>query len=240
MLKSSLVLIEKGRLLREGLRHLFATTSFEIANQSESVEEAIPSIAALQPALVLVGLSDSDEETTCIARIRAAASHTRVVFLTESIRINRLADALAGGVDGYLLKTVSADALHQSLQLILLGEKVFPTDLAPLLTDRIAARNGTTERGNANGLSDREVQILGCLRNGAQNKQIARDLQIADGTVKVHLKSILKKIGVQNRTQAAMWALAQGMATASPSHRVGSTPLPYRPLPAFAQSGGEL
>ena len=53
-------------------------------------------------------------------------------------------------------------------------------------------------------------------------------------------KSILKKIGVQNRTQAALWALGQGMATASPSHRVGSTPLPYRPLPAFAQSGGEL
>jgi two-component system, NarL family, nitrate/nitrite response regulator NarL len=241
MLKTSLVLIEKNRLLREGLRHIFAATSFEVANQSESVEEAIPSIAALQPALVLVGLSDSDEETRCVARIRAAALHTRIVFLTESIRTNRLADALADGVDGYLLKTVSADALHQSLQLVLLGEKVFPTDLAHLLTsDRMAARNGTAQGGHVNGLSDREMQILGCLRNGAPNKQIARDLQIADGTVKVHLKSILKKIGVQNRTQAALWALGQGMATASPSHRVGSTPLPYRPLPAFAQTGVEL
>jgi two-component system, NarL family, nitrate/nitrite response regulator NarL len=241
MLKTSLVLIEKSRLLREGLRHIFAATSFEIANQSESVEEALPSIVALQPALVLVGLSDSDEETRCVARIRAAALHTRIVFLTESIRTNRLADALADGVDGYLLKTVSADALHQSLQLVLLGEKVFPTDLAHLLTsDRMAARNGTAQGGHVNGLSDREIQILGCLRNGAQNKQIARDLQIADGTVKVHLKSILKKIGVQNRTQAALWALGQGMATASPSHRVGSTPLRYRPLPAFAQTGGEL
>src|SRR3569832_475425 len=235
MLKTSLVLIEKSRLLREGLRQLFATTSIEIANQSESVEHAIPSIAALQPGLVLVGLSDSDEETKCIARINAAALHTRIVFLTESIRINRLADALAEGVNGYLLKTMSTKALHQSLQLILLGEKVFPTDLADLLaSDRIEARNGSTQGGNVNGLSGREMQILGCLRNGAQNKQIARDLQIADGTVKVHLKSILKKIGVQNRTQAAMWALAQGMATASPSHRVGSPPLRSRPLPGFA------
>src|SRR5437764_2157003 len=148
MLKTSLVLIEKNRLLREGLRHIFAATSFEIAGQSESVEEAIPSIAALQPALVLVGLSDSDEETRCVAQIRAAALHTRIVFLTESIRTNRLADALADGVDGYLLKTVSAEALHQSLQLVLLGAKVFPTDLADLLTtDRIAARNVTAQGG---------------------------------------------------------------------------------------------
>ena len=217
MLKTSLVVIEKNGLFREGLRHLFAASSFDTVNESNSVTEAIPFIAALQPALVLVGVSDSDEETNCVSGIRAAALRTRIVFLTESIRINRLADALAEGVDGYLLKNMSAEALHQSLQLVLLGEKVFPTDLAHLLTsDRMAARNGTAQGGHVNGLSDREIQILGCLRNGAQNKQIARDLQIAEGTVKVHLKSILKKIGVQNRTQAALWALVQGMATASP------------------------
>src|SRR5690348_5703333 len=134
MLKTSLLVIEKNRLFREGLQHLFAASSFDTVNQSNSVEEALPFVAALQPAIVLVGLSDEDEETTCIARIRAAALHTRVVFLTESIRISRLADALAEGVDGYLLKTMSADALHQSLRLILVGEKVFPTDLAHLLT----------------------------------------------------------------------------------------------------------
>jgi two-component system, NarL family, nitrate/nitrite response regulator NarL len=169
--------------------------------------------------------SDSDEETNCVSRIRAAALRTRIVFLTESIRINRLADALAEGVDGYLLKNMSAEALHQSLQLVLLGEKVFPTDLAHLLTnDRMASRNGTAQWRHVNGLSGREMQILGCLRNGAQNKQIARDLQIADSTVKVHLKAILKKIGAQNRTQAAIWALAQGVREIVPDdvlHRAG-------------------
>ena len=212
MLKTSLVVIEKNGLFREGLRHLFAASSFDTVNESKSVAEAIPFIAALQPALVLVGLSDSDEETNCVSRIRAAALRTRIVFLTESIRINRFTDALAEGVDGYLLKNMSAEALHQSLQLVLLGEKVFPTDLAHLLTnDRMASRNGTAQWRHVNGLSGREMQILGCLRNGAQNKEIARDLQIADSTVKVHLKAILKKIGAQNRTQAAIWALAQGV-----------------------------
>jgi two-component system, NarL family, nitrate/nitrite response regulator NarL len=218
MLKTSLLVIEKNRLFREGLQHLFAASSFDTVNQSNSVEEALPFVAALQPAIVLVGLSDNDEETACIVRIRAAASHTRIVFLTESIRISRLADALAEGADGYLLKTMSAAALHQSLQLILVGEKVFPTDLAHLLTnDRFGARNGSTRARHVNGLSDREMQILGRLLNGAQNRQIARDLQIAEGTVKVHLKSLLKKIGVQNRTQAALWARAQGMTTENAS-----------------------
>jgi DNA-binding NarL/FixJ family response regulator len=113
-------------------------------------------------------------------------------------------------------------ALHQSLRLVLLGEKVFPTDLARLLTsDRIMARNDAAQMGHVNGLSDREMQILGYLLNGAQNKQIARDLQISDGTVKVHLKAILKKIGVQNRTQAAIWAVSQGIG---PLHGDGPDP----------------
>jgi two-component system, NarL family, nitrate/nitrite response regulator NarL len=236
MLKTSLVIIEKNGLFREGLRHLFAASSFDTVNQSNSVAEAIPFVATLQPDLVLVGLSDSDEERKCIARIRAAALHTRIVFLTESMRINRLADALAEGVDGYLLKNMSADALHQSLQLVLLGEKVFPTDLAHLLiSDRRTARNGTVQGDHVNGLSDREMQILGYLTSGAQNKQIANDLQISDGTVKVHLKAILKKIGVQNRTQAALWALSQGMTHVSPLHADRPNPLSGRSLRGVTQ-----
>jgi two-component system nitrate/nitrite response regulator NarL len=99
---------------------------------------------------------------------------------------------------------MSGDALQQSLRLVLLGEKVFPTDLAHLLT------NG--RMGHFNGLSDREMQILACLLNGAKNKQIAYELKISDGTVKVRLKAILKKIHVRNRTQAAIWALNHGLA----------------------------
>src|SRR4051794_34989794 len=113
----SLVIVEKNGLFREGLRHLFEASSFDTVNQSSSVAEAIPFVAALQPDLVLVGLSENDEDRTSIARIRAAALRTRIVFLTESVRIYRLADALAEGLDGYLLKNMSANALHQSLQL---------------------------------------------------------------------------------------------------------------------------
>jgi two-component system nitrate/nitrite response regulator NarL len=163
--------------------------------------------------VVLVDLLDCGEGLTGrISQIHGAASRARIVVLTETIQVNRLADALSAGVDGYLLKNMSAEALHQSLRLVLLGEKVFPTDLVHLLTNgRIMARSDAGQVGHVNGLSDRETQILGCLLDGAQNKQIAHELKISDGTVKVHLKAILKKIHVQNRTQAAIWALAHGM-----------------------------
>lgn len=213
MRNGSVFLIDASRLFREGLRRIFSDFSFAAVHESYSVPDALPSIGSLQPSLVLVNLLDAGQTLTAgIGQIRAAAPQTRIVVLTETIRVDWLAEALSAGVDGYLLKNMSADALEQSLRLVLLGEKVFPTDLANLLTSgAMMARNDAAQEDHVNGLSDREMQILNHLLNGAQNKQIARELQISEGTVKVHLKAILKKIGAQNRTQAAIWAHSQGM-----------------------------
>ena len=213
MANNSILVINSSRLLREGLRRIFSDSSFEVIHESFSIDDALPFIESLHPALVLVDLPDCGEALTAtVNQIRVAAPSARIVVLTETIRVNRLADALSAGVDGYLLKNMSGDALQQSLRLVLLGEKVFPTDLAHLLTNgRIMPRSDNGHMGHFNGLSDREMQILACLLNGAQNKQIAYELKISDGTVKVHLKAILKKIRVQNRTQAAIWALNHGI-----------------------------
>ena len=218
MADDSVFLIDASRLFREGLRRIFSDSSFEVIHEAFSIEDALPFIESLHPALDLVDLPDCGEALTAtVNQIRVAAPSARIVVLTETIRVNRLADALSAGVDGYLLKNMSGDALQQSLRLVLLGEKVFPTDLAHLLT------NGRI--GHFNGLSDREMQILACLLNGAQNKQIAYELKISDGTVKMRLKAILKKIRVQNRTQAAIWALNHGIARdiGSGSHRLPSS-----------------
>jgi len=211
----SVILIDASRLFREGLRRIFSDSSFAVVHESFSIEDALPAIASLQPSLVLVDLLDEFEQLTeRIGQIRAAASGARIVVLTEAIHANRLAGALSAGVDGYLLKNMSADALHHSLRLVLLGEKVFPTDLARLLAEGwIGSRGDNGQIGDFCGLSDREMQILGCLLDGASNKQIAYALELSDGTVKVHLKAILKKIGAQNRTQAAVWALNHGVAS---------------------------
>jgi two-component system nitrate/nitrite response regulator NarL len=214
VINESILVINSSRLLREGLRRIFSDFSFEVIHESFSIDDALPFIESLQPALVLVDLPDGGEALTAtVNQIRVAAPSARIVVLAETIQVNRLVDALSAGVDGYLLKNMSGAALQQSLRLVLLGEKVFPTDLAHLLTNgRIMSRSDNGHMGHFNGLSDREMQILACLLNGAQNKQIAYELKISDGTVKVHIKAILKKIRVQNRTQAAIWALNHGIA----------------------------
>jgi two-component system, NarL family, nitrate/nitrite response regulator NarL len=206
MTGESVVLIGASRLFREGLRRIFSDSSFSVVHESFSIEDALPFIASLQPSLVLVDPPDEFEALTeRIRQIRAAAPGGRVVVLTESIRGNQLADALAAGIDGYLLKNMSADALHQSLRLILLGEKVLPTELAALLTNgRPLLWNDVGLQSHFNGLSDLEMQILRCLLSGAQNKQIADELKISNCAVKVHVAVILKKICVQNRTQARL------------------------------------
>ncbi len=214
MTGDTVLLVNANRLFCAGLRQILSDASFAVVHEASSIEDALPSIEALQPSLVIVDLPDSSETPTAgISRIRVVSPRSRIVILTETIRLTQLADALSVGIDGYLLKNISADALAPSLRLVLLGEKVFPTELAQLLTNgRIYLRGKSGQVGHVNGLSDREMQILGCLLNGASNKQIAHELNISDGIVKVHIKAILKKIHVQNRTQAAIWALNHDVA----------------------------
>jgi two-component system nitrate/nitrite response regulator NarL len=214
MTDDSVCLIAAKRLSREGLRRILLDSSFTVIHEASSIEDALPFIESLQPSLVLVDLPEGGEiPTEHMSQILAAAPRVRIVVLTGTIVGHRLADALSAGVHGYLPNSISPEALHQSLRLVLLGEKVFPTDLADLLIrGQTMSRSDNGPLGNFNDLSDREMEILRCLLNGAQNKQIACELDISDGTVKVYLKAIMRKIRVQNRTQAAIWALQHSAA----------------------------
>lgn len=214
MNRTTVLLVDKSRLFREGLRKILADSPFSIDQEASTLEEGLSLVADSPVDLVVFDppdeLNDLDEP---LSEIRSRLPGVRIVVLTDRIRMERLADALSAGVDGYLLKDMSADALQHSLRLVLLGEKVFPTDLAHLLINgRIAPRAGLKRLGHEKGLSDRELQILGCLLNGDSNKLIANHLAITEGTVKMHIKAVLKKINVQNRTQAAIWALNNGIA----------------------------
>ena len=108
------------------------------------------------------------------------------------------------------LSSISTDALSYSLQLVLLGEMVFPTQMASFWTQRSSRPNVAAARDIAQKLSTRESQILHCLVAGSSNKAIARQLEITESTVKVHMKSLLRKINAANRTQAAIWGMEAG------------------------------
>jgi two-component system nitrate/nitrite response regulator NarL len=125
--------------------------------------------------------------------------------------------ARSAGVDGFCLSTSDREVLIKSLELVMLGEAVLPTSVMTLLLDMASVAVELNSQDKAGlgldrsdprlrKLSNRESQILNCLTEGAPNKVIARKLDVAEATVKVHVKSLLRKIGAANRTQAAMWA----------------------------------
>jgi two-component system nitrate/nitrite response regulator NarL len=175
-----------------------------------------------------------------IQSLKAQYPNARIVVLTDNFDLNAMMSALQAGVDGYCLATIGCDALIKYLDLVMLGEVVFPSaiflsalseadkassvhhsdsaeDARPLQTTRLA------EAANLPGrtLSSREAEILRCLTQGAPNKVIARKLDVAEATVKVHIKAILRKIRVSNRTQAAMWAVAH-LSTTGPGDSLTS------------------
>ncbi len=157
--------------------------------------------------------ADKERMAEELRQVRALLPRSVVVVLSDTLCPRSLSASLAAGAKGYLLKTISVDALLHSIELARLGETVLPTKLASLLVNGmpdLASKDGA-EIAQA-GLSDRETQILSCLVAGNSNKVIANRLHITEATVKVHMKSLLRKIKVSNRTQAAIWAVNHGMA----------------------------
>jgi two-component system nitrate/nitrite response regulator NarL len=219
---SRTVLIEANRLFREGLKHLLAGTRFEVGSEYNTIDLALSAeVTDAAPELVISGQPVKDEAD--LRAIREAFPSARVVVLADDLTVDVLRAAMGGGADGFLIKNVSPEALIQSLQLIMLGEKVFPTNLASMLLDM----NAISPQQSIRGLSPREQEILQALVTGASNKMIAIKLGITEATVKVHLKTLLRKIDVNNRTQAAIWAMNNGFTA-------DGSPVPTRGLHAVS------
>lgn len=213
----STLLVENGRLFREGMKRLLSGSPYEVQKEADCLEDAVAIVnEGFKPALLILDFrEDDDEDVESLRRLRSALPTVRMVVLTNDVSTSKLAKALGAGGDAYLLKDMSPEALIQSLTLTMLGEKVFPTNLAQLLIEGRLGASAAAPAGNRaavpNGLSERELQILRCLVNGDPNKVIANRLKITEATVKVHLKGLLRKISVSNRTQAAIWAVERGI-----------------------------
>ena len=169
MTSSHTILIEPNRLFRQGLKHLLAGTRFEVGAEFNTVELALDAgETAGTPDLVISGQPVKDEAD--LRAIREAFPTARIVVLADDLSVDVLRAAMGGGADGFLIKNVSPEALIQSLQLVMLGEKVFPTNLASMLLDMSSA---PSPLNSIRGLSPREHEILQALVTGASNKMIA-------------------------------------------------------------------
>jgi two-component system, NarL family, nitrate/nitrite response regulator NarL len=199
MTSTRTILIETNRLFRQGLKHLLADTRFAVEAEFSTMEHAVD--GAVASGLVIIG------EAGDLEQLQAAYPEARIVVLADDFAVDALRNAMNAGADGYLMKDVSPEALIQSLELVMMGEKVFPTNLASML---LSLDSTPSPMNSVRGMTPREHEILQALVTGASNKLIAIKLGITEATVKVHLKTLLRKIDVNNRTQAAIWAMNNG------------------------------
>ena len=210
----NVMLVDHDRLFSAALGTLIGSGPFRVCHHAATVDDAQTAIAlGVEPDLIVVALSEAaSEEAGGIKRLRAATS-ARIAVLADAIADRTLSLSLKAGADAYLNKSMSSESLLRALQLVMLGEVVYPTHVASLL---IASANERPQPERAqpanNDLSKREIQILRCLLAGQSNKAIARNLHITESTVKMHFKNVMRKINAQNRTQAAVWAIQNGLS----------------------------
>ncbi|OGB70292.1 MAG: DNA-binding response regulator [Burkholderiales bacterium RIFOXYC12_FULL_65_23] len=228
-----LLVVDDHNLFRRGLIALLAQDSrFSVAGEAADASEAQRSASRLQPDVILLdnhlpGVSGID----AIGGLKAAAPQARVVMLTVSENEEDLAAGLRAGADGYLLKTIDTEELANSIARIWDGDSVISPEMMGKLVGLLRATPGQAAAaavapaeaqppapararvaGNdpIHSLSPREGEILRLIAHGASNKLIARELDIAETTVKIHVQHILRKLELSNRVHAAVYATERG------------------------------
>jgi two-component system, NarL family, nitrate/nitrite response regulator NarL len=219
---TKVLLIDPHQLSREGLKLLLAGEGYDVVGAARSLDDARAAIAqGLQPDLVLLVLGNSDESQhiSALQQIRAGFAEFKFVIIAAEASSALLTQCVEAGVNACLLRDMSAAVLTQSLRLVMLGQQIFPTPVVAPPQDRMSHGShdfaqAAASTGRSRALSGREGEILSNLLRGHSNKMIARELNISEATVKVHLKALLRKLNARNRTQAAIWAMENGYATA--------------------------
>ncbi|HEY0520470.1 MAG TPA: response regulator transcription factor [Ilumatobacteraceae bacterium] len=197
-----LAVVDDHVIVRNGLEQFLATTEdIELVGMAANGIEALEVVARVLPDVVLMDLSmpemDGIEATK---RIVAEHPGVRVLVLTSFSDQSRIMEALRAGAEGYLLKHSEPDEIAAAVRAVHEGGSPLDPKAARVLLD------SRRTSGDADTLTDREREVLLLVRGGLANKQIARKLGISERTVKAHLTNVFQRLGVTDRTQAALWA----------------------------------
>ena len=207
------LIIDDHALFRVGLQGLLEQRGIEVADAVASGIEGIQRAGELKPDIVLLDLRMPDMGgLEVLQKLRENDATIPVVMLTTSNEESDLIKSLRSGAQGYLLKDMEPDELVSALRDIENGKNVVAQDLTDALARMVQGdTNVIDEEGPFSELTPREMEILCLLAEGQSNKLIARNLGISDGTVKLHVKAILRKLGIHSRVEAAVIAVEQGL-----------------------------
>ncbi len=210
---ATLVVIDDHPLFRRGVADLIdMSDQLTIVGSAASGQEGIAMAKDLRPDLVLLDLNMKGMDgIETLKTIKEMDLDSRVIMLTVSDNEEDVVAALRAGADGYLLKDMEPEDILDRLQEAAAGRLVISPKLTELLARALRQESQPTDADTAN-LTERERQILKLIATGRSNKLIARELDIAEATVKVHVKNMLKKLNLKSRVEAAVWAVEHGQS----------------------------
>ncbi len=216
------LIIDDHTLFREGLQGLLTRRNIEVVAETGEGNEGLALAQQHQPDIVLLDMRmPNTDGVTVLKQLIDNGMQMPIVILTTSSDERDLVEALRAGAKGYLLKDMEPDALVAELRNIHAGKTVVAPNLTQILAEVVQGKSGIQdlETSPFDDLTPRETEILGLLAEGQSNKVIARNLGISDGTVKLHVKAILRKLEVHSRVEAAVMAVEHGLRASNQQQR---------------------
>jgi len=229
------LIVDDHAMVRQGLRTFLelhdnpAELPIEVVGEAVNGMEAVEFARRTKPDIVLLDLVMPEMDgIQATPRIIECSPHSRVIILTSFGEENKVVPAIQAGAHGYLLKDIAPDKLVQAIRSAHRGEVQLHPSAAKQLMSAVAQKDpGGDIRSNqpdVDELTDRECEVLGLIASGMSNREIAEKLVISEKTVKTHVSSILSKLHLEDRTQAAIYALKHGFATDKDSRRAPGLP----------------
>ena len=205
----SVVIADDHPFVRHGLRtYLETLEDMDVAGEATNGVEAVELVERLLPDVVLMDLVMPElDGVGAIRRIQEVAPSTRVIALTSFVDDEKVFPAIKAGAAGYLLKDVRPADLADAVRKASRGEALLAPSVAARLMQEVSG-----ERPAPAGLTERELEVLRLIARGMSNKQIAKELVVSEKTVKTHVSNILAKLHLADRTQAALYAVREGLA----------------------------
>lgn len=214
-MKIKVIIADDHKLFRQGLISLMKTRSnlVEVVGEASTGREAVSLVKSLRPDVVLMDIYMPDGDgLQALRRIRDEFPAVNVVMLTSSESDEHLYQAVQHGAAGYLLKNLDAGQLFDLITGVTQGEAAMTREMASRLLKSVAERSANPQEGEE-ALTERELAVLRLVAVGDSNQEIANKLMISVNTAKSHIRSILDKLQLDNRTQAANYAIHRGLVS---------------------------
>jgi two-component system nitrate/nitrite response regulator NarL len=206
--KQTVVIVDDHPLFRRGLTQLLGTLPrFNLLGEASCGKDGIQLVRSVHPDLLLLDLNMKDMSGLDVLReLKSSDLDTRIVMITVSDQAEDLVAALRAGADGYLLKDMEPEQMLENLQSVADGRIIVSEALTHLLAVALRQQK-RPENPEEAGMTEQELRILERIATGKSNKLIGKELDIAEGTVKVHVKHILRKLNLRSRVEAAVWSV---------------------------------